>query len=417
MPESAVHAPARHDVTLSNGLRFVGENLARSQGVAIALRFPGGSKDDPADKLGLAGLATDTLFKGTKKRNARALSDAFDFYGIRHGAQTGIESTAISMRFLPEHQSKALALLREILNEPAFPEKEIATARIQAVQELKHLDDEPMSKAFVNVKELYFGMRWGHSELGHEETVRTITRQDALNFWSTHLRAPGAIISVAGKFDSDALLKDLEKLFAHKTKSAPPPLEEPPAPPAKNISKHIRKDSEQTQIAFAFPGVPRSHPDYFALQTGIGVLSGGMSGRLFTEVREKRALVYSVGAQASSLRRTGICFAYAGTTAKRAAETLKVLRAELKRLPTDVTEEEVERAKIGFKSHLLMDQESTSSRARELLDDIYFHDRVIPIEELIATIDAVKVSHVKAYWESHPLDPHVLVTLGKVPLE
>ena len=206
MPETVVHPPDRYDMTLSNGLRFVGEKLAKSQGVAIALRFPAGSKDDPADKLGLAGLATDTLFKGTKKRNARALSDAFDFLGIRHGAQTGIESTAISMRFLPEHQSKALALLREILNEPAFPEKEIATARIQAVQELKHLDDEPMSKAFVNVKELYFGMRWGHSELGHEETVRTITRKDALNFWSTHLRAPGAIISVAGKFDSDALI-------------------------------------------------------------------------------------------------------------------------------------------------------------------------------------------------------------------
>ena len=160
----------------------------------------------------------------------------------------------------------------------------------------------------------------------------------------------------------------------------------------------------------------RNDPDYFAAQTGVGVLSGGMSSRLFTEVREKRALVYSVGAQASSLRSTGMCYAYAGTTAKRAAETLKVLKDELVRLPSDVTEEEVERAKIGFKSKLLMDQESTGARARELLDDVYFQERVIPLHEVMDQINAVKAADVKKYWEAHPIEPYALVTLGKEPL-
>ena len=415
-PLSDIAAPsASIDVTLPNGLRFVGERIERSQGVALALRIPAGSKDDPADKLGVANLVTDTLFKGTRKLSARKLSDAFDFHGIKHGEQTGIESTSLSMRFLPEHQSKALGLLREILSAPSFPEKECDTAKIQSIQELKHLEDEPLSKVFVILKELYFGEAWGHTELGREDLIDGISRKDIHAFWKSSYIPAGTIVSAAGKFDPEALLKDIETLFANKGPARP--YETPPAPPATSVSKHVKKESEQTQIAMAFPSVPRNDPAYFAAQTGVGVLSGGMSGRLFTEVREKRALVYSVGAQSSTLRGTGVCYAYAGTTAKRAAETLKVLRAELKRLPTDVTEEEVERAKIGFKAHLLMDQESTGSRARELLDDVYFQDRIVPVHEVIERIDAVKAKHVKKYWETHPIEPCSLVTLGREALE
>ncbi len=389
--------------------------LNAARGVAIALRLPAGVKDDPAGKFGIANLVTETLAKGTRKHNARQLSDAFDFHGIKHGEQTGMESTSMSMRFLPEHQSKALALLRELISEPTFPEKECATAKIQSVQELKHLDDEPMSKAFVLLKEMYFGAQWGHTELGREDQLEGISQKDIKAFWKARFTSAGTIISAAGKFDVDAMVKDFEKLFANSGPAHPAAT--PPPPPAANASMHIKKESEQTQIALAFPGVPRNDPLYYAAQTGVGVLAGGMSGRLFTEVREKRALVYSVGAQSSSLRGAGVCYAYAGTTAKRAAETLKVLKAELKRLPTDVTEEEVERAKIGFKAHLLMDQESTGSRARELLDDVYFQNRIVPVNEVIARINAVKAKHVKAYWSAHPIEPCALVTIGKEALE
>src|SRR5690242_6526354 len=158
------------DTILSNGLRFVGERIERSQGVALAVRIPAGAKDDPGNKFGLAHLVKETLAKGTKKHNARKLSDAFDYYGIRHGESTGTESTTVSMRFLPEHLQPALALLREVLSEPAFPAKECETAKIQAVQEIKHLDDEPLSKVFVLLKELYFGSEWGHFELGAENS-------------------------------------------------------------------------------------------------------------------------------------------------------------------------------------------------------------------------------------------------------
>ncbi len=134
-------------------------------------------------------------------------------------------------------------------------------------------------------------------------------------------------------------------------------------------------------------------------------------------MREKRALVYSVGAQTSSLRGSGALFAYAGTTAPRAAETLQVMKAELLRLGGDVTQEEIDRARTGLKAHLLMDQESTSSRVRELLEDVYYENRIVSVAEAVRKIDAVSVDDVKNYWNSHPVEPYALVTLGRAPLE
>lgn len=403
------------DQTLANGLRFVGERMDRSQGVALALRIPAGAKDDPGNKFGLAHLVKETLFKGTKKRNARKLSDAFDYYGIRHGESTGTESTTISVRCLPEHLDQTLDLLREVLSEPAFPGKECETAKIQAVQEIKHLDDEPLSKVFVLLKELYFGAEWGHLEIGTEQSLPEISRADIEAFWKARYIPAGTIVAAAGKFDADKLAAKLEHLFAHSGEAWP--LESPAAAPTQRISRHIHKDSEQTQIAMAFPCVARNDPDYYAARTAVGVLSGGMSGRLFTEIREKRALVYSVGAQAASLRGAGAIYAYAGTTAPRAKETLTLLKQELARLGTDVNTEEIERAKVGFKAHLLMDQESTSSRSRELLDDVYYENRVVPVAEVVAKINAVTVDDVKRYWSAHPFDPYTLVTLGRETLE
>jgi len=403
------------DTQLSNGVRFVGERIERSQGVALAVRIQAGAKDDPPNKFGLANLVQETLTKGTKKKDARKLADAFDYYGIRHSEQTGTESTLVQLRFLPEHLDVAMNLLREVLTEPAFPEKECETNKSLALQELKRLEDEPGSKAWVNLKELYFGETWGHAELGRNTSIPEITRADISAFWQAHYIGAGTTVAVAGKFDHDALAKHLETLFT--TKGEAWPQETPPPPPEGFTRKHLQKDSQQTQICMAFPGVAHSDPQYFAARLAVGVLSGGMSGRLFTEVREKRALVYSVGAQTISMRKNGCVCAYAGTTTPRAKETLQVIKGELARLGNDVTQEEINRARVGVKAHMLMDQESTGARARELLDDIFYDNRIVPLQEIIDKVDAVTLDQVKHYWTSHPYEPYTLVTLGREPLE
>jgi predicted Zn-dependent peptidase len=403
------------DRVLSNGLRFVGERLERSEGVALALRLPAGAKDDPAGKFGLANLVQETLFKGTKKKDARKLADAFDFFGIRHSEHTGTESTLIQLRFLPEHLNFALNLLREVLSAPRFPEKECETGKSLALQELKRLDDEPGAKAWANLKELYFGETWGHSEVGRDVTIPELSRKDVLGFWEERYVPAGSTVAAAGKFDADALAKHLETLFV--SRGTVKPIGAPPKPPAGYTRKHLHKASQQTQICMAFPGISHNDPDYYAARLAVGVLSGGMSGRLFTEVREKRALVYSVGAQTISLRQSGCVCAYAGTTTPRAKETLQVMKNEFARLGEDCSDEEVQRARIGVKAHMLMDQESTGARARELLDDVFYEDRIVPLQEVIAKIDRVTTADVKRYWTSHPFEPYVLVTLGEEPLE
>ncbi|HYG78164.1 MAG TPA: pitrilysin family protein [Planctomycetota bacterium] len=408
--------PKTVDTVLPSGLRFVGERIERSQAVALAIRIPAGAKDDPPNKFGLANLVKETLFKGTKKRDARKLSDAFDFYGIRHSEYTATETTVMQIRFLPEHLVKAIGLLREVLSQPAFPQKECETAKTQSLQELKHLEDDPFSKVAVVLKEIFFGSQWGHSDLGTETSVPEITRGDILNFWQAQFIPAGSVVAAAGKFDPDALAKELDTIFA-KTSSPAWPVESPPPLPTTHLRKHLPKDSQQTQMTLAFPAVPHNHPDYYTLRTAVGVLSGGMSGRLFTEVREKRALVYSVGAHTVSLRGAGAVYVFAGTTTPRAAETLKVIKTELARLGDDVTQAEIERAKIALKAHLLMDQESTNHRAREMVDDVFFENRIVPLAEVIEKINRVTVADVKKYWAEHPWDPYTLVTLGQTELE
>jgi len=415
MSETTAQSETTIDHVLNSGLRFVGERMDHSQGVALAIRIAAGAKDDPANKFGLAHLAKELLFKGTKKHDARKLSDAIDFIGLRHNEYTATESTVMQLRFLPEHTEKALSLLREVLTLPSFPQKECDTAKTQSIQELKHLEDDAFSKVFVILKELFFGSQWGHPDLGSETSVPEISRADIQGFWQGHYIPRGTVVAAAGKFDPSVMSKELETLFNPGGDAWP--IETPPVLPSTHIRQHHFKDSQQTQIAMAFPGVPHSHPDYYILRTAVGVLAGGMSGRLFTEVREKRALVYSVGAHTVSLRNLGGIYAYAGTTTPRAKETLDVIKNELARLGDGVTHEEIERAKVGLKAHMLMDQESTYSRAREMVDDVFFEGRIIPLSEVIGRINSVTVEQVKEYWKAHPYDPYTLVTLGREALE
>ncbi|MFH0939386.1 MAG: pitrilysin family protein [Planctomycetota bacterium] len=402
------------DVTLPNGLRFVGDRLEQGQAVALAVRIPVGSKDDPGNKFGLVNLVKDVLFKGTKRRTARAFSDAMDFYGISYGAYTTIESTTIELRFLPEYLEQSLKLLRELLGEPSFPNKECATAKRQVIQELKHLEDTPLSHIFVILKDLFFGSEWGHLELGTETSVSELGRGDIQAFWKTRYIPAGALVAAAGRFDPGVLRSRLETLFANTGEAWLP--ESPPAPPATHKVQHVFKDSEQTQIALAFPCVPRNDPAHYVAQIAVGILSN-ISGRLFTEIREKRGLAYSVGASAVSLRGSGAILAYAGTTTSRAAETLNVLKNELINLPNGLTTEEVERVKTNFKAHILMDQESTSVRARELLEDVFFENRSVPLNEIAAKINAVTLDDIKTYWAAHAVEPYTLATLGRETLE
>ena len=196
-------------------------------------------------------------------------------------------------------------------------------------------------------------------------------------------------------------------------RAQPPPLALGPQPANVN---HLTKDTTQTQIGIAYPSVPIGNPDYYAAQGAVNVLSGGMSARLFTEVREKRGLCYAVWATYQTFKDRASVICYAGTTNERAQETLDLLLHEIRRLAEGIEPEEVQRTQVGLKSALIMQQESTSARAGSLASDWYYLGRVRSLEEIRAAIDGLTPAAIVRYLRRCPPRDFSVVTLGPQPL-
>jgi predicted Zn-dependent peptidase len=190
-----------------------------------------------------------------------------------------------------------------------------------------------------------------------------------------------------------------------------------PAVDRRATYEHIESPSSQTHIGFAFPSIPYGHDAYFRMRAGIGILSDGMSSRLFDRVREQRGLCYTVSASCHSLKNAGGVFGYAGTTPERAQETLDVTLAEIARMTEDLEQAELDRWKVRIQSGLIMEQESSASRASSLASDLYQVGRVLTTEELESTIESITLDQIREYWHDHPPTDYSIVTLGPKPLQ
>jgi predicted Zn-dependent peptidase len=255
---------------------------------------------------------------------------------------------------------------------------------------------------------------WGRSSHGTEAALEEIDLAAIRAFFAARYHPNGAIIGVAGRFDWPRLRDHVEKLFGDWPANQG-------AEPATGASlaqvEQLHHDSNQTQIGIAYDSPPYRHPDYFQAWGAVGVLSGGMSSRLFTEVREKRGLCYSVYATTHTLQDRGSVLCYAGTSAERAQETLDVTLGELQRLKEGVQADELARLKARIKSSLIMQQESSSSRSGSIARDWYHLGRVRPLDELSQIIDALSCESINAYLTAHPPRDFTIVTLGQSPLE
>lgn len=411
--------------TLDNGLR-----LALQQGpgdvTALSVCVLTGAQHDPPKKLGLAHLIAETLPTGTSKHDNVWITERFDFLGVHRHSSAGLETISFGATFLPQHLERVVSLVAELFLRPSFPARELETARARALQELQAIEDEPRQKIFRILNEAYLGPTLGREVLGKRDTLPNITRKDAFAQHAASFFPAQTVIAVGGKFNPRAVLRAMEKNFgkwdrtrhgatsasanremAWGTEPSPPPL---PSPAPRVV--HQPKDSDQEQIAIAFPSVARGDPDYFTARVVAAILSGGMSARLFTEVREKRGLVYAVSAWHSYLRGFGYFASYAGTTAARAQETLDVLYAELCRAGQAVTKEELSQAKTGIKSKLIIRSEQPSAQAGRVLNDLIYLGRIQSLEEVAAAIDAVSAARIESFTARHPPRPMTLATLG-----
>jgi len=400
---------------LPNGLEYGVTSLPDRHVVSFQLRILGGMSNEPPRTLGLARLVEETLDKGTQAYTAQGLADAFDAIGAGRQSGTGRETMTFTCTVLPEHFERALELHSEILRRPLFPEDAVAVNVQLAKQELTALEDDAQGLLDKLITRQAYGPVAGRHPLGEYETLERITRTDLEHFWLTQFCAGRMIATVAGGIEpsraAEALMKQFDGFGGSRREGR-----DALAIDFNPRTIHHNKALEQEHIAICWPGVDATHDDFPAQQVTLGILSGGMSGRLFTEVREKRGLVYWVSAWQETPRGAGMIFLGASTTPERCAKTYSTLLHEVDRLAADISQDELDRAVTGIVASQDTRGDSTRSRCAELANDLFFFGRPVPLEEKVAKVKAVTIEDIRRYLTLHPRDRLCVVTLGPRPL-
>ncbi len=397
--------------TCANGLKVIAEKKSHSSSIALSLLVPIGAAYEKQDKKGSANLLIDMFFKGAGSWNNVELSTQYEDIGVRKGFSSGIEVSTFSMAMLPENFSKALSILRTNILEPSLPESELENVKSIAFQDLKSIEDEPSSFVMQELVKEFYPSPHNSSQIGNAEGIKNTSIDDIKNLYNERFKPSNSILAISGNFNWEEIITVIEKEFSD-WKGESGKLETGKVR-EKSFIRHIERDTSQVQIAIAYPSLTNSHDDLYVAKVANSVLSGGMAGRLFVEVREKRGLVYNVSSSHSSNRLYGAVFASAGTTPENAQETFDVMLEQLSSLEQGATEDELKRAKADLKSKLIMRSDLNSSRVSSIINDTWNLERVRSLEELKTGIDSVKSEDIIRYSKEFRLNPLTVLSLGK----
>jgi len=397
-----------------NGLSLVVEPMEWLESAAFCVLVPNGCQRDPTDRLGLSNFSCEMLQRGAGSRDSRQFVEALEKLGVERGSSVSNSHTSIAGAMPAKNIDDALGIFADLLRHPHLPADQLEEGRMVCFQEVRSIEDDLQQKTMMELRRRYYPDPFGRSCQGTVESIESISIDDIRQFFESTYGPTETILSVAGNVDWPRLRDRVGELFGDWQPREIPELTQTPA---EGSYSHIAHESQQTQIALAFPSVPYSHDDYFQARGAVGVLSDGMSSRLFTEVREKRGLCYSVFATMHSLQDRGSVVCYAGTSTDRSQETLDVLIGELLRLPEGIEEDELTRLKAQVKSGLIMQQESSRSRAAAIALDWYHLNRVRTLDEISAIINGLSVDSITAYLADYPPRDMCIVTLGEKQLE
>jgi predicted Zn-dependent peptidase len=348
-----------------------------------------GSRDEGPDENGISHFLEHMAFKGTKRRNARQIAEEIEAVGGDLNAATSVETTAYYARVLKADVPLAFDILADILSQPMFDPAEIAREQNVIVQEIGAVADTPDDLVFEHLQvTAYPDQPIGRSILGTPTTVRSFDGGRLRNYLGQHYRAPDIVIAAAGAVNHQSVVAEVERHFGGFNGPAAPN----PQPARFGGGTRIEKrELEQVHIALALQGVPQRDPTLYSLQVFTSVLGGGMSSRLFQEARENRGLCYSIYAFHVPHSDTGMFGLYSGTDAADARELMQLVVDEIASTAETISEAEVERAKAQMKAGLLMALESSSARVEQLARQMMAHGRPIPLNEIVARVDAVTV--------------------------
>ena len=400
--------------TFDNGLVLVAEPIASLRSAAFTMLVPAGCANEPDELSGLGGFTCEMALRGAGERDSRQFILDLENLGVnRHESVQNIHA-GFSGAMLAENLPEALAIYADLLRRPHLPPEQIEASRSMMFQELRAVEDEPAHKLMLELRRCHYPRPWNKSPHGSQPGVEAIGIEQVRTHFSRYYRPGGTIIGVAGHFDWKQLKDTVERLLGDWEPQELPSIVESPAGPRYD---HLPYDSNQTHVGIGYASVPYRDPDYFQAWGAVGVLSGGSSSRLFTEVRERRGLCYSINASQHTLKDVGAVLCYVGTSADRARETLDITLAEIERLAEGIEEQELDRLKARIKSALIMQQESSHSRSATLARDWYHLGRARTLEEVGRIIDELSSRSINAYLEKHPPDDFTIVTLGPEKLE
>jgi predicted Zn-dependent peptidase len=396
--------------TFDNGLTLVTERVSGVQSASMRCMMPAGAVFEDIHNLGASSVCAEILMRGAGDLDSRQQADAFDRAGAIRDISNGIRYMQFSVTTLGHRIDEAIPLLMDMARHPRMSIDSFAPSQELALQAVASLADDPHQRAAISARERHLPSPYNRGTLGTQEGISALTHEKLRAWWDAHALPDGALISAAGDVDHDHLVDRFgAAIIDWKGRVSMPKAETEPT----RGYAHLKDESNQVQIMIVHDAPHEGHADAKLEKLVSAVLSGGMSGRLFTEVREKRALCYAVSSSYRADKDRGVVTNYVGTTPERAQESLDVLHAELSRINAgDVTPEELARALTGLKSRLTFAGESTRARAGAIAADQLNLGRVRTLEEIIEKLSAVTLDELNAYLCRRDLGELTIQTLG-----
>ena len=395
---------------LANGVTVAIDPMDGAQSASIGLYAAVGSRSEPAGKGGLAHLVEHMVFKGARGRDARAIAEAIEDVGGSLNAWTARDQTVFHARTLAPDVGLALELIADLVRAPKLDEAELEREKLVILSELGECLDAPDDLIHDFLFEAAFGAQpLALPVLGREPTIRAITRADCAGWLTEQYRPERLVIAAAGKVDPGHVLLLAEALFGDLDPVPPPPI----APTRfEGGVRSDRRSSEQAHLAFAAPGLAASDPSAPALSLFAQAVGGGMSSRLFQELREERGLAYSIYAWTQGFAETGLFGVNLSTDKARAAEAMALARDTVARAAADLTDAELARARAQVEAGLLMTLETPQGRADSIARSIEIFGRIMSLDEMLAEVRAVDAAAARAAAQAMLSGPRALASIG-----
>ncbi len=398
--------------TLESGIRLVSESMPEVSSLSVGVWVGTGSRDETPEQAGISHFLEHLLFKGTPERTAREIAEEVDAVGGDMNAYTTKEYTTFYVRALAEHVELGLDILCDILCRPALRPEEVDAERQVILEEVLMHRDEPgdvVQEHFANA--IFPRHPLGREVLGEPDVIRMVTVPAIRSFFDAHYLPGNMVIAAAGDLDHERLALGIEERFAGRHGGRPPVRQ---APGEDTLALVVEtRETEQAQLVLGFRAPDRHSSDRFALAVLNHVLGGGLSSRLFQEIREARGLCYSIGSDRSAYDDAGTIAISVGTAPEHAHEVLDLLHKEVDRLGAEgITSRELEVAKGHLRADMLLSLEDSGSRMSRIGSALMLFGSVLTTEELLGRVAAVAEDDVRTLAEHVLTGPRTLAVVG-----